>query len=57
MSENSVRYDDQVKTNDELTPVAGIIKIDEQRVLYHLGELVQLLVEDTLNELLGAEVD
>lgn len=57
MSENVVKRDDQVKIDDELRPVAGVIKIDERQIQDHLGELVRRSVEETLNELLDAEAD
>ena len=57
MSENLVKCNNQVKTDGGLSPVAGVIKIDERQVQDHLGELVRQSVEETLNGLLDAEAD
>lgn len=41
----------------ELANVSGVLRVDEQQLRRHVGEVVRQSVEDTLNGLLDAEAD
>ncbi len=45
------------KPEESGVDVEKVIRIDEQRIKSHLGEIVRDTVEETLNELLDAEAD
>ena len=52
------RHEETTTVKKDTTPKLGkIIRIDEERIHDHLGDMVRGSVEETLNALLGAEAD